>query len=353
MGSHLSWNSYNPFRRPDWRLERVLQIVDKYPAGKSTPYDDEYIKKYKTFLVKYRNADEITRQKLGYGNPGMFWAHQIYDCKASAHRKSTAIEARILARLDDDHIANELHTIPETIQWYELLFFNVRDRLNSGDWIVDHVLMPAYEASLTAGIAVAEGEQTDDDAPPLMPKFVRTPLSEPFYDATLKMFGYFGGDRLLNYFLKCGFREGAKANSDDDIANWFDGHWSNRIRHRSTMAAQSFEVNKYNVMELFATHTRIIEIERSTDTQVSKTTQINVNVAAMLRNMPWAIGDAGRAMVANTALAQYDDGAAELRDSELMLISSGRTPSTVKGVDKLRLPPPRLIKEAAQKADVE
>jgi hypothetical protein len=337
MGQQIQFEMFNPFRRPEWRFERVLQMTSRMPSpGRCSPRDDEYVKIFRTFYLRYLSYDEEGRKNLAYENPGLFWAFQIYDGRQVHSRKSTTVEARILAGATDDEIADELHTIPGVVKWYEAMFFNVRDRLQSSDWIVDHVLMPSYEASMTAG----EDDTAEAENPPPQQHFERTPLSEPFYDATLKMFGYFGGPVVLDYVLACGFRRGAVAQGLDDLSGWFDNHTFTRLRHRSGMASQSFEVNKYNVMELFQTHLRIVEIEKSGDAAESQQSAIFSNIASMLKNMPWGIGREGKKLVAGTPVEQYDESAAELRDTELMELSSGRKPRTIEGIELLKLPPP-------------
>jgi hypothetical protein len=50
------------------------------------------------------------------------------------------VKARLLAGQDDQTIARSVGTLPESIACYEQLFFNVRDRLDVEDWIVQVVL---------------------------------------------------------------------------------------------------------------------------------------------------------------------------------------------------------------------
>ena len=337
MKQNIDFERWNPSRRPDWRNDRVLEMVDRMPnPGRSTARDDEYVKHFRNFLLRYRAYDVDARKRMGYENPGLYWAYEIYAGRQQPHtkRNSAAVEAMLLAGLSDDEIAKECHTVPQVIKYYEALFFNVRDRLQSGHWIVTHALMPAYEMAIAAGHQVLDANGA--------PNFQRTPLSEPFDDATLKMFGYFGGPIILRYMLDCGFRRGAMAQGTDGIPAWFDGHVFTRLRHRSSMAAQTFELSKYDVMQLFEIHLRIVEIEKSTDSDETKQNAIFSNIAAMLKNMPWAIGEEGKKMIEGTLVEPYDASAAELRDAELQLLSSGRKPSTIKGIEHMKLPPPRL-----------
>ncbi len=339
MKQQIAFENLSPFRRPDWRLERVLQMVDRPgdgSPGRSTKKDDKYVKGLRQFILRYRHYDETARNQLAYENPGLFWAWQIHERRSDGdgQRKADLIEARILARQDDFSIAEELCTIPETMEWYEALFFNVRDRLHGHDWIIDHVLMPAYERSRTH----RDNDDVVDDAGE--PGYVRRPLSEPFFDATLKFFAYFGGHVLLEYVIT-GFRRGMVVRSQEEIGGWLDSHYMNRIKHRAAMAGQLFECNRYNVMQLFEINNQIINIERSSDSKDAAKDSQTKAILGMMMEMKWAVGDEGAEMVEGTKLAAYDKGGVELRDHQMLMLSAGQNPGTIEGLDTFVIPPPR------------
>src|ERR1700677_3869694 len=140
-------NKYNPSLRPEWRFNRVLEMVDRPTAnpGRSTTRDDIYVKSLRRFILRYRYSDDPqARNVLWHENPGLYWAFELYELKVdNLDHKAALIEARILAGQSDEDIAQELGTMPEVPEWYEALFFNVRDRLGNLDWIMDAVLYPA------------------------------------------------------------------------------------------------------------------------------------------------------------------------------------------------------------------
>jgi hypothetical protein len=339
--SQIDFERYNPFRRPDWRWERVLEIVDRREngrPGRTTKRDDTYIKGLRNFILRYRNGDEVARTQLGYENPGLLWAYQIFEARQddAASRLAEIVEARILARQTDEQVADELHTLPQTVLWYEQLFFNVRDRLDGHDWILNHVLFPAVTRSREAALAA----NAEAAAPVPNPQ---RPVSEPFFDATIKFFAYFGGPLMLDYVLS-GFQRGNLARSREEVGSWFDKHWTTRIKHRSAAASATFEVNRYSVMELFNCHASIMQIQKTQDDDAEKQSQMNKSIKAMMTNMGWAYGKDGEDTVAGTPIEPYDDGAVELRDDEVLLMHGGGKPDTIhEGLEKFTMPEPRRV----------
>jgi hypothetical protein len=329
----ISANKYNPSLPPEWRFNRVLEMVDRYDSapGRCTQRDDVYVKGLRNFILRYRHSnDQRARDALLAEDPGLFWAFQIYERKLdNLDSRAMLIEARILAGQSDEDIAAELGTIPEVAEWYEALFFNVRDRLANHDWIVEEVLYPAMNRSLQASMA-REAKPKDQR---------QTPLAQPFHDATLKLFAYFGGPFVLDQVI-AGFRRGQRAGSADEVAGYFDGHYRNEIRHRSAMAATIFEVNQDNVMELFNVHGRLMEIEKSNDSLEHKQDVMHRAVSGFLKEMKFGVGNAGATLVAGTPVEPFDKCAAELRDGELLQLAAGGRPSTIDRIETLTMPPP-------------
>jgi len=314
MKQFFSAEECSPFRRPDWRLERVLQMVDRPDSsvGRCTRRDDQYIKGLRNYIIRYRNADTEGRNKLAYTYPGIAWAYQIYEQRENeAKRMAVTMEARILAGMTDEQICLEMHTIPDTVKWYEKLFFDVRGRLQSLDWIMDHVLMPAYEQSMV-----------EHDTAPGTYK-----ISEPHYDCTLKSFAYFGGQHVLEHMLT-GFRRGVQAHSRESVGQWLDSYYIDRLRSRSGMAIATFQLSKYDVAKLFELHNQLIAIVRNADSQEQTAGQMHTAVSAFLGDFKLTVGEDGHKAIADTPLGEYDNAAAELRESEMLAVAAGQKPGT-------------------------
>lgn len=340
----INFERYNPFRRPDWRFERVLKMVDRHPTpGRSTKKDDEYVRGLRNFILRYRQYTEEQRERLCYENPGLYFAWLIHDRASDDQDWEMAfmVQSRILARQTDMEIAIEVDTIPETIRWYEHLFFDVRSRLRARDWITKHVLVPA--------IVQSQENAHDPDV-----RFPRMPLAEPFYDATLKFFAYFGGSVILD-FMVTGFKHGMMARSQEDIEDWLTEYVTQAMFRRTAMAVTQLEVNKYNVMELIALHTRLVEIKKQADLEGTTRNELERNIEGLLADMPWGVGAEGAANFDGSIVQELDEHAAELRDHELMLHASDRklleSDTTKLGeIKAITMPAPRR-KEADEKKE--
>jgi hypothetical protein len=284
---------YNPSLRPEWRFNRVLEMVDRPTAnpGRSTTRDDIYVKSLRRFILRYRASDDQqARNVLFNENPGLFWAFQFYEHKQDKlDTKATLVEARLLAGQSDEDIATELCTVPEVAEWYEALFFSVRDRLGKHDWVVNEVLYPALTRSLEAD-AVREQNKSRDQ------RRTASTFTEPFREATLKFFGYFGGPFVLDFVISR-FRRGRMAQSPDEVASYFDDHFKNQIHHHSATGATTFEVNQNNVMNLFNVHCRIMEIAKSNDSLDNQQDAMHRAVGGFLKEVVFVTGDAGAADV--------------------------------------------------------
>tara|TARA_R110002020_G_scaffold16515_11_gene58289 strand:- start:2198 stop:3253 length:1056 start_codon:yes stop_codon:yes gene_type:complete len=306
---------YNPFLRPDWRFERVLKLVDRVPAGRTTKFDDAYIKQARSFMLRWRKG-ENAREQLLLENAGLYYAYMVHDNLHTDPEIRFMLEARLLSGQPAEEIADALKTLPQTVTWYERLFFNVRPFLTHHDWIVKHVLLPSSDRF------VDHAAEDDDDVP--QPQ--GTPLIvRPHLDMTLKFFSYFGGPILCEFMIG-GFRRGMTAHSQDDIPAWLDDQWQLTLQRRSAQASGVFEVNRYNVMELFATHSRIVELQRTAESGDERRSLFESHVQAMLTELPWTVGKQAKQLYADSAIGAYEDTAAELNAEELILMGAGEIP---------------------------
>ena len=319
---------YDPFLRPDWRFERVLRLVSRVPApGRTTKRDDEHIKAARSFMLRWNRGEEW-RENLLDENPGLYYAHSIYANLHMDPEVKFMLEARLLADQPIEEIADRLKTMPETVSWYERLFFNVSPFLQHHDWIVKHVLLPSSDRF------VEHDDDEDDGAP--APQ--GTPLViRPHLDMTLKFFAYFGGPILCDFMIS-GFRRGNVVQGSEDISSWLDDQWRVTLQRRSAQAAGVFEVNRYNVMELFATHARIIELQKNSESGEERRSTFTRHVSTMLSQLPWTVGRRGAEQISEIgAMGEMDNAAAEINDEELILIGSGEVPDSVKEIDNLSI----------------
>lgn len=318
----------DPFLKPNWRQQRVLRMLQAVPPERCKRYDDEWIKGYKKYLHLWR-ASESNRTDLMQEYPGIYFAHLIYEGQVRDHDMNLIIEARLLSGASYEEIADTCKTIPETIEWYEKLFFNVQSFLTHHDWILREVLIPA--ADRFALVPDSEPESDDNhyelgNNTSLVSKTVRVapvPIANPHFDMSLKFFSYYGGPLVCDLMLS-GFRPDRRVNSYDEIPDFFNEQFAVQIKRRSAQVAGLFEINKYNVMELFVVHSKLIELQRTADKDpAQKHSEFEKHVMGMLSSIPWATGKTGEAMYDGTAIGKSDNEAAEMSDEELLLTSAG------------------------------
>ena len=134
----------SPFRRLKWRAERVMQLVEHLPSPlKPGRYDDPYVRTYRRFLLLLVAAgdDEAARYAVIQEKPHVYQAHTLH-FHSDRHLRQV-LEARLLTVEPLAEIANRFATEPLTIEFYEALFFNVRDRLSHKDWIAKVIRSPS------------------------------------------------------------------------------------------------------------------------------------------------------------------------------------------------------------------
>lgn len=337
---NYDFEKFNPFRTPHWRLERVLEMVDRRPTpGRSTRRDDQYVRGLRNFILRYRRYDRFSRQRLCAENPGLYYAWLLHERAEDEQETVFIIQARILAQQTDAEIAAEFNTLHDTILWYEKLFFNVRDRFQAHDWILRRVLVPAVVES-----KVRMEQESKEEG-----RFRRSPLAEPFFDSSIKCFGYFGGPLAVDFMLS-GFRRDLRLQSNEDVGPWLNEFIMQGAKRRCAMAVGQFEVNKYNVMELFGFFGQILTIEKSAEHEDQARTSIETNVEMMLEQLSFSLGRKGAASVSGTAIEEFDTGPVELRDAELLLLQSGGKVDTLDDLEDVRIPEPRKKDEEHEDA---
>lgn len=336
----IAYQRWNPFRRPDWRHDRVLRMVEQRPnPGRTTSTDDVYVQGFRKFLLRYRAAgtDEIALDKLAFENVGIFMAY-LWHLKRhdEGHYQVIMLESRILARMTDEEIAHEMGVRPEAVHWYEALFFSVREKLGTHDWILDHVLIPAYEDYFESR-AVQQSRQKGKKTARAKVAAEFHPISEPFFDCTLKFFAYFAGPIMLDAMLSS-FQRGRQVHSIDEIDSYHDSHQRSKMRQRSDQASLTFVVDKWNVMQLFEIHNQIVDSDRANNSASAVRDTLHSAVGLILSSTPWTISTASSQPGPSSAVAEYDEGAAELRSDEMLQVEAGRADDTIAKVKQLQLP---------------
>ncbi len=323
------YHQIDPFRRADWRFNRVLAMCDRVPTpGRCTPRDDEYVKRARSFLLRYRAFDEDRREELRQEDPDLYCAFAIFRAKPDEGDQAFSLEARILSGQTDDEIVEHYSFGPRTVDYYEHLFFNVRDRITKRDWITTQILIPALKRDKgTAQAAAAAGAWAPQDH-----AVVKSQM-----DGSLKFFAYFGGPWVLERMLS-GFEHNSRAASADEAAGgWDERHYKQGMKRRAAQTVNFFEVNKFNVTDVFMTVNQLIAIEKAADAAEDNKSKYDMHVKNYMDALPWTVGTRDVENV-KPALAVYDNTTTELRDDELLLTAAGDEVQSLKGLEFIKIP---------------
>lgn len=301
---HSQFQQFNPFRDPQWRYERCLKLVEHRPRplNASPRRDDEYVRRYRKFLLRFlRDESEEARAALFPLDPAIFYAHLIHHHPDREWR--SIVQARLLTGATDEEIAHMGATLPETINLYERLFFNVRDRLDNKDWIVKTILGTATQRSANRYDTTTDHQR----------------------DLLYKLFGYFGGPVILDVIIS-GFASRDLPQSAKHVSGWFDRTLKTLIKRRATTEAHRFECDKFKVMELMHIHMSIIAAEKESGGGAS--TDYEKCISEMLAQTPWGVAKKGFSKL-NQNQQKFAISAVEPRADEQMELAFGKVPATL------------------------
>lgn len=322
MAGVVAYDAFDPCREPDWRFQRVLSIVnrpgeDKRP-GRCSKYDDEWVRGLRGLYVLHENAkernDERVLFQLKTKNPGLYHALRIHQRSFDSPIETFQLRSRILSGMSDEKIAAAQSTQPSTIHWYEKLFFNVRDRLTSQDWIVRKVLYPAIVEAETYNADAGN----DDGA--YVPK--RANLVDPLWDPRVLWFAYFWKEVAVD-FLLTGFYKDAGPRSQEDMDAAMNNHLVANLARLSNMGLHALPMNKYNAAEIMSVYGQFLSIAKQNAEEEEKQSLIEKSVNAMLGDMPWAVGAHTKLVGNSAAIEQYDQSPVELRTDQMLQLGSG------------------------------
>ncbi len=300
---------HDPFLSPNWRAERVADLLRFTPPRRTDRFDDKYIQEFRKFRIAARNTDAEARRNLMLKQPGLFYANKIYERKAVEPNVANILEARLLSGMSYEEIAQKLKLLPDTVIWYECLFFNVGNRLEFDDWILHSVLIPAFDRHVDA-------DASSDSAAQALARARSSTVALPQLDMSLKFFAYFGGPLVCDIMIS-GFQRN-HVKKLDELATYLDEQFATQIKRRSLQAAMQFEINKFNVMELFAVHTRLMEIQRSAANTEDRHNELEKTINQLMQEFPWSVGRSGAQLYDNKLIGEYDQTAVEPDATELL-----------------------------------
>ena len=228
------------------------------------------------------------------------------------------MEARLLAGQSTEKIAATTNILPSAVRWYEALFFDVNRFRHHRDWVTRQVLLPALRQ--TGGKEIGP-EAADVEGEDKSPPSKENSIAQTFLDGTLKMFAFFGGPFVVDVLI-AGFRRqtGRMPRRLGKVVRRAMGADRQASQRQ---AAQQFEIDKQNVMDVFKMHLHIMKSERSKQAQQSNQHEMGRSIEAMLDALPWATVDDAEKLLQQNASGRFADLPENLTEDELLRLAAG------------------------------
>lgn len=300
----------NPQRAPHWRWLRATQIDAGGLRASRRVDGPEGFKWIRRAVAMKRRYEQFINNpaklySLSKYDAALFWAHSIWVEDKMPTR--WAIEAHILADEPAEKIAQRVGADPDVISAYESVFFDVREKLNNREYVLNVVI----KDSVTRG------------------------LSERHYDLLWKIFGYQCGPFVLDSIIGR-FTSPYKPQKEEDVAGFFNDAAIGIIKQKATIAALSVPVNSHTQTLLLEAFVKYVEIERTTDNASKAQITIVENIGEMLNSIPFHIGT--KLDSEQEKMVPFDNKPAELRNNEMMIFAAGGTLNDQKTIENLKFP---------------
>lgn len=297
-------------RAPHWRWLRTIE-VDSGEDRPSRVLDGEagYTWIRRALQLKRHfarmNNNPRRRRALLLRDRELYWAHSMWLAEKQPTR--WGIEARVVAGESDEEIAAKLGTAPEVVTAYVNVFFDIREKLHNVDYMLNVVMADA----------VVRG------------------LQERQYDLLWKLMGYHGGPHALDAAISK-FIPIARPSTKDDVSGFFHDFAINSMKYKSAVAAATVPINTHTQLPLLDSFVKYVEIERTTENASKAHATIVENIGAMLSALPFKVGT--KLDSASLKMVPFDNGAAELKNEELMIVANGGVLDTQSEIEQLKFP---------------
>lgn len=229
---------HDPIRSPSWRWQYAEELV-KASNGEDSLSDifllsepDHYVRRAAEFIDSYFSDDPISRLNALKNNQDIFLAYRLYQHPESHFR--ALFEARILAGESDEEISKKTGADPDAIAAYHALFFDVRDRLDKIDFIVQHIIGPV----------------------------VNDGIQEKNFEAIWKLFGYMAGPKVLDVLVYRFNPNVLQPESYEEVANFFKSDYNFTIQLKAALAARTIPANRYHAAEILHHYAKLMEGEQ-------------------------------------------------------------------------------------------
>jgi len=301
---HLRKDSLS--RSPDWRWQRVLLITQseyRRIAARLRSAGDEFTARGAAFLQEWSSCqDEYDQLCVTEEWPYLWQAYDIYEGNHKLLR--CELEARLLTNDSKEGITKRLSLHPDVLDWYEALFFNVRDRLDNAGWIASKVL----------------GEQ------------MHYGLTEREYNFLWKFYAYVGGSVMLNAIIDRHLSP-MRPTSPSQLRAFIHDDHRDALALKALIAVRTMPVNSYTQQIIIELTQRYRELELAADKGGGANDMMLANMKAALEALPWTVGESTDMISSqdpekvigqlSPEVQEYDKMAGELRADQFLQITTG------------------------------
>lgn len=310
--SILNYLANSPLRTPDWRWHRAVASRNSEGVATTRRRDGTDGFAWINRAIKFgRRLDNCVNDQekatLAMRDPAIFWAHWIWTNPSPLKH---SVEARLLARQGDAEIGQRCNLSPESVNAYEAIFFNVRDKLQHTSYILNCAIGSALHRGIT----------------------------EREYDLLWKLYGYFIGPFMLDA-LESKFSKPVWCSTVDEVHAAVMDDAISTLKLKSLVAAKTVGVNQHTQLALLEQFTKFVEVERNSDARDGDQ-QINENISAMFVAMPITVGerDPRGTAIQNPTIQEFNRSAIELTYEETMRLSTSQTIANESILRKLEFP---------------
>lgn len=257
--------------------------------------------------------EELRREALYYDDPGLYDAIETF-YSPTGDETRTMLESYILARMNDREISQRITLDPRHVDWYEKLFFNVRDRIDSYRYVMDIVV----------GSPMNQG------------------IEQFSLDQTTKWFAYWAGPEIAELIYDGYDKMTPVPGPEQDKMQFFYDHFARQCIARGASGVNSIGLDKWSFKDYSEYSFRVMELVRAKDNEQGGLRSPLEDIASVMMNVvPWSVGSSRDKIYAGTPAAPYIGHAAEPRVSEVLAISNDDPPFDPSYLEDQTLPPPR------------
>jgi hypothetical protein len=175
-------------------------------------------------------TDDCRHEEVRTKSPDVARAHQIHFSPDLETRQ--ILEARLLTAESVDHIAQRFAISPKVVEYFEALFFHVRDRRGNRDWVRATILRP----------------------PPAAGDDILMTAEQRGY--AYRVFAFHGGPLALDSVMSA-MKTSPMPVRWEDVDDWLDDALVDIVRVRAAIAALVLPINNRNAIRFIKLATRM------------------------------------------------------------------------------------------------